>query len=74
MLKTDWIYDSAGRLAAASESTGSVATGTWALTYDAQGNVQTFTDPDGRTANAVKYDTAGRLLVSADVKLTHPPK
>ncbi|WP_254706972.1 DUF6531 domain-containing protein [Ralstonia pseudosolanacearum] len=62
VLKTDWIYDSAGRLAAASESTGSAATGTWALTYDAQGNIQTFTDPDGRTANAVKYDTAGRLL------------
>ncbi|QUP55388.1 RHS repeat protein [Ralstonia syzygii] len=62
VLKTDWTYDSAGRLATASESTGSVATGTWALTYDAQGNVQTLTDPDGRIANAVKYDAAGRLL------------
>ncbi|MHA6833820.1 RHS repeat protein [Ralstonia pseudosolanacearum] len=62
VLRTDWTYDSAGRLVSASESTGSVATGAWAVTYDAQGNVQTVTDPNGRTGNAVKYDAAGRLL------------
>jgi YD repeat-containing protein len=59
--KTDWTFDSAGRVVAATEAIGGTTTGTWALTYDAQGNVQTFTDPDGRTANAVSYDAAGRL-------------
>ncbi|MHA6883127.1 RHS repeat domain-containing protein, partial [Ralstonia pseudosolanacearum] len=62
VLRTNWTYDSAGRLVSASESTGSVATGAWAVKYDAQGNVQTVTDPNGRTGNAVKYDAAGRLL------------
>ena len=62
VIKTDWTYDSAGRLMTAYELTGAAATGSWALTYDAQGNVQTLTDPDGRTATAVKYDAAGRLL------------
>nr|WP_241192666.1 hypothetical protein [Ralstonia solanacearum] len=62
VVKTDWTYDGAGRLVTASELTGTVATGSWALSYDAQGNVQTLTDSNGRTATAVKYDAAGRLL------------
>ncbi len=62
VVKTDWTYDGAGRLVTASELTGTVVTGSWALSYDAQGNVQTLTDSNGRTATAVKYDAAGRLL------------
>lgn len=61
-VKTDWTYDSAGRLLTTTEQTGSKSTGAWTLSYDAQGNVQTLTDSDGRTANAVKHDAAGRLL------------
>ncbi|WP_162287363.1 RHS repeat protein [Cupriavidus malaysiensis] len=57
-----WTYDASGRVTAAVEMSGDTVTGQWYFTYDANGNLQTLTDRDGKVGQAIQYDAAGRLL------------
>lgn len=65
--RTDWTYDNGGLVLTATERTDGVVTGTWALTYDGNGNLQTLTNPDGKTGRITLYDAAGRILEATDV-------
>jgi RHS repeat-associated protein len=64
--KTTRAYDSAGRLASLTDSSGR---NTWRYTYDLRGRQLTAVDPDkGQTTN--HYDTAGRLDTVTDTRGT----
>nr|WP_313903705.1 RHS repeat domain-containing protein [Ralstonia wenshanensis] len=65
--RTDWTYDDSGHVLTATERTDGAVTGTWTLTYDTQGNLQTLTNPDGKTGRITLYDAAGRVLEAVDV-------
>ncbi|WP_175537065.1 RHS repeat domain-containing protein [Ralstonia sp. NFACC01] len=65
--RTDWTYDNGGLALTATERTDGVATGTWTFTYDGNGNLQTLTNPDGKTGRITLYDAAGRVLEATDV-------
>ena len=65
--RTDWTYDDGGHVLSATERTDQVVTGTWVLTYDAQGNLQTLTNPDGKTGRITQYDGAGRVREAVNV-------
>ncbi|MHA6914999.1 DUF6531 domain-containing protein [Ralstonia pseudosolanacearum] len=66
--RTNWTYDGSGHVLTATERTDQVVNGTWTLTYDAQGNLQTLTNPDGKIGRITQYDGAGRVLEAVDVK------
>lgn len=68
--RTDWTYDDSGHVLTATERTDGAVTGTWTLTYDTQGNLQTLTNPDGKTGRIALYDAAGRVLEAVDVNGT----
>lgn len=59
---TGWTYDSNGLKSATIEMVDGTVVGQWTYTYDAQGQLQTITDLAGRTARAIQYDAAGRLI------------
>lgn len=65
--RTDWTYDAGGLALTATERTDGVTTGTWTFTYDSNGNLQTLTNPDGKTGRITLYDAAGRVLEATDV-------
>ncbi len=65
--RTDWTYDDSGHVLTATERTDGAITGTWTLAYDGQGNLQTLTNPDGKTGRITLYDAAGRVLEAVDV-------
>ena len=65
--RTDWTYDDSGHVLTATERTDGAITGTWTLAYDGQGNLQTLTNPDGKTGRVTLYDAAGRVLEAVDV-------
>lgn len=65
--RTDWTYDDSGHVLTATERTDGTVTGTWTLTYDGQGKLQTLTNPDGKTGRIKLYDAAGRVLEAVDV-------
>ena len=65
--RTEWTYDDSGHVLTATERTDGAVTGTWTLTYDSQGNLQTLTNPDGKTGRITLYDAAGRVLEAIDV-------
>jgi len=60
--RTDWTYDDSSHVLTATERTDGAVTGTWALTYNSQGNLQTLTNPDGKTGRITLYDEADRVL------------
>ncbi|EHP44258.1 rhs-like protein [Cupriavidus basilensis OR16] len=62
MTSTGWTYDANGLATATVEMIGDAVTGQWYFTYDADGNLQTLTDRDGKVGRALQYDAAGRLL------------
>lgn len=59
---TGWTYESNGLKSATIEMVDGTVVGQWTYTYDAQGQLQTITDLAGRTARAIQYDAAGRLI------------
>ena len=68
--RTDWTYDDSGHVLTVTERTDHAITGTWRLTYDAQGNLVTLTNPEGKSGRITQYDGAGRVLEAVDVNGT----
>ena len=69
--RTDRTYDSNGHVLTAAERTGNEVTATWAFVYNAQGDLQSLTNPEGKTGRIVQYDGAGRVLEAVDVNGVH---
>ncbi|MCO5400027.1 hypothetical protein [Ralstonia soli] len=69
--RTDWTYDDGGHVLTTTERTGNAVTGTWTFVYNAQGDLQSLTNPEGKTGRIVQYDAAGRVLEAVDVNGVH---
>ena len=68
---TEWTYDGSGHVLTASERTDNEITGTWTFVYNAQGDLQSLTNPEGKAGRVVQYDAAGRVLEAMDVHGVH---
>lgn len=66
-----WTYNEQGLLASTVESVDGNATGQWAFTYDPMGNLSSVTTPEGKTGQALRYDSAGRVLEAIDADGNH---
>ena len=61
--KTTFTYDEVGQLLSASIAADAVTqSATIALTYTGEGNLATFTDPEGNQSEFLEYDNMGNLL------------
>ena len=69
--RTDWTYDDGGHVLTTTERTGNAVTATWTFVYNAQGDLQSLTNPEGKTGRIVQYDAAGRVLEAVDVNGVH---
>lgn len=66
-----WTYNDAGLVIAAVEMLDDTVTGSWAFTYDDQGNLLTLTNAAGKVGKALQYDGAGRLLEAINTDGQH---
>lgn len=66
MSGNSYSYDANGLMTTLTEVEDSAITKQWSFTYDAQGNLLTVTD-GARTAQALAYDPAGRLLEAVNI-------
>ena len=66
-----WTYNDAGAVIAAVELLDDTVTGSWAFTYDDQGNLLTLTNAAGKVGKALQYDGAGRLLEAINTDGQH---
>lgn len=69
--KSTWTYNEQGLLASTVESVDANVTGQWAFTYDPLGNLASVTTPEGKTGQALRYDSAGRVLEAIDADGNH---
>lgn len=69
--KSIWTYNEQGLLASTVESVDANVTGQWAFTYDPLGNLASVTTPEGKTGQALRYDSAGRVLEAMDADGNH---
>lgn len=69
--RTEWTYDGSGHVLTATERTDNEITGTWTFAYNTQGDLQSVTNPEGKTGSVLQYDAAGRVLEATDVHGVH---
>lgn len=68
---TEWTYGPNGLKSTTTERVDGTKVGQWTYTYDGGGNLLTINDAAGRTAQAIQYDAAGRMLEAVTLDGDH---